>query len=95
LINRLNEQYRQFPEERNREPGGAFLEAGRRALEQARKALDDGKNRQALQFALAAESWSHVPEDLGRTEAGPPPGIRGSIREFPPTPAERPRPPGE
>jgi hypothetical protein len=83
LIRDLDERLKTLSEGRPPEPGGAFLEAGRRSLEQARKASDDGKYRQAVQFALAAEAWSHVPEDLIRRE-GPPP-IRGSIREFPPT----------
>jgi hypothetical protein len=95
LMQNLNERFRQLPEGKTREEGGAFLEAGRRSLEQARKALDDGRNRQALQFALAAEAWSHVPEDLSRTTGETPSGIRGNIREFPPAPTDRPRPPGE
>jgi hypothetical protein len=95
LMQNLNERLQLPPDGKTPEEGGAFLEAGRRSLEQARKALEEGKNRQALQFALAAEAWSHVPEDLNRWEGTAPPAIRGNIREFPPAPTDRPRPPGE
>ncbi len=80
--------------------GQPFVSAARRALDQAQRAADAGKNRQAIQFVMAAEAWSHVPEHLkraGRNDARSTTGEPG-LREppsrergpaTPPSPVER------
>lgn len=47
-----------------------FVDAARRALDEAQKAAGDGHHRRAIHFVMAAEAWSHVPEHLRRAEGG-------------------------
>jgi|GEM_PF-3412520 hypothetical protein len=71
--------------------GRAFLDAARRAYDQARQASRDDTSR-ALQLARAAEAWTHVGEHLmradSRTDYRSPPD-----RRRPPPPDDRRRPP--
>jgi hypothetical protein len=51
-----------------------FLDAGRKVYDQARQAYQAGDRSKAVELAMSADAWSHVPYHLnraaGRTRAG-------------------------
>jgi len=101
-IREIREEIQEAAQGSPRGAGRQFVDAARRALDQAQKASDDGKNRRAIQMVMAAEAWSHVPEHLKRAEGttrGASPREPGLREPPPPRPQERgpatpPRPPG-
>jgi len=85
-IREIREEVQEAGKGAQRGAGHTFVDAARRALDQAQKAADDGKNRRAIQFVMAAEAWSHVPEHLRRAEGATStaPTREPGLREPPP-----------
>jgi hypothetical protein len=81
IIREIRDRVGDIPANTTQGPGKQFLDASRHALERAEKCADERHYRRAFHFALAADSWSRVPEHLRRGETGIQPAPGGLDRQ--------------
>lgn len=67
LLRRTRDRLDDFADSTPRGPGREFYDAARRFYDRARRAGHEDKER-AVQWARAAEAWTHVGEHLSRAE---------------------------
>lgn len=81
LLRRTRDRLQDFADQSQRGPGREFFDAARRLYDRARRAGRD-EEQKALQWARAAEAWTHVGEHLNRAD-------ERDVRRRPPPPPER------